>query len=338
MLIVMESPATREMVDSVCREIEQMGLQPQVIEGSARTVIGITGNKSRVNSDRILAQPGVKDIVHVTQPYRLVSREAFPEDTIVDVNGIKVGGPEFVVMAGPCAVESREQCMAIAEKVVASGAKIFRGGAYKPRTSPYSFQGLKEDGLKILAEVRQEHGLAIVTEAIDIDVIDMVADYADIVQIGSRNMQNYSLLRKAGRLKKPILLKRGMAATMEEFLMAAEYIMNEGNRDVILCERGVRTFADHTRNTLDLSAVPYIKHTSHLPIITDPSHGTGRKDKVVALSRASIAAGADGLLIEVHHKPAEAMSDGSQSITPDSFDEMMQQLRRLAGVLDRSLP
>ena len=334
----MESPATREMVDNVCSEIEKMGLQPQVIEGSARIVIGITGNKSRVNSDRILAQPGVKDIVHVTQPYRLVSREAKAEDTIVKAGGVEIGGPEFVVMAGPCAVESREQCMAIAEKVVASGAKVFRGGAYKPRTSPYSFQGLKEDGLKILAEVRDEFGLAVVTEAIDIDVIDMVADYADIVQIGSRNMQNYSLLRKAGHVKKPILLKRGMAATMEEFLMAAEYIMNEGNPDIILCERGVRTFADHTRNTLDLSAVPYIKHTSHLPIITDPSHGTGRKDKVTALSRASIAAGADGLLVEVHHKPAEAMSDGSQSITPESFDEMMRQMRRLADALDRSLP
>lgn len=332
----MEATATPEMVARVCQEIESMGLKAHPIPGSMRTAIGVTGNKDQIDADRLLTQPGVKDIIHVTQPYKLVSREFFPEDTVIDVNGTKIGGKEFVVMAGPCAVESREQCLIIAEHVARSGAKVFRGGAYKPRTSPYSFQGLGEDGLKILAEVREKYNLLIVTEAIDTDVIDMVADYADIIQIGARNMQNFSLLKKAGRQKKPVLLKRGMMATIEEFLMAAEYVMSEGNRHVILCERGVRTFADHTRNTLDLSAVPFVKRTSHLPIIVDPSHGTGRKEKVLPLSRAAIAVGADGLLIEVHHDPASALSDGPQSITPDIFDTLMKEMRSIAGVLGRT--
>ncbi|MFQ6009036.1 MAG: 3-deoxy-7-phosphoheptulonate synthase [Candidatus Zixiibacteriota bacterium] len=336
MLVVMEATATPEMVARVCQEIESMGLKAHPIPGSMRTAIGVTGNKDQIDADRLLTQPGVKDIIHVTQPYKLVSREFFPEDTVIDVNGTKIGGKEFVVMAGPCAVESREQCLIIAEHVARSGAKVFRGGAYKPRTSPYSFQGLGEDGLKILAEVREKYNLLIVTEAIDTDVIDMVADYADIIQIGARNMQNFSLLKKAGRQKKPVLLKRGMMATIEEFLMAAEYVMSEGNRHVILCERGVRTFADHTRNTLDLSAVPFVKRTSHLPIIVDPSHGTGRKEKVLPLSRAAIAVGADGLLIEVHHDPASALSDGPQSITPDIFDTLMKEMRSIAGVLGRT--
>jgi 3-deoxy-7-phosphoheptulonate synthase len=241
-------------------------------------------------------------------------------------------------MAGPCSVESRDQTMFIAEQVSKYGARIFRGGAFKPRTSPYSFQGLGEKGLEILAEVRKEFDLRVVTEAVDTDTIDLVARYADIVQIGARNMQNYSLLRKAGRCGKPILLKRGLSATLEELLMAAEYIMAEGNRRVILCERGVRTFADHTRNTLDLSAIPFVKRMSHLPIISDPSHGTGRRDKVVPLSRASIAVGADGLMVEVHHQPEKALSDGPQAITPEDFERMMTQLRALATVLDRNLP
>lgn len=336
MLIVMETSATSEMVQDVCRAIESMGLKSHPMPGATRTAIGVTGNKAQVDSDRIMSHPGVRDIIHVTQPYKLAGREFMPDDSIVDVGGVKIGGDQFTVMAGPCSVESRDQCMIIAERVAKAGAKIFRGGAYKPRTSPYSFQGMKEEGLKILAEVREQFGLKIVTEAIDTDLIELVAQYADIIQIGARNMQNYSLLKKAGNINKPILLKRGMAATLEEFLMAAEYIMNEGNRDVILCERGVRSFADHTRNTLDLSTVPFVKRNSHLPIITDPSHGTGRRDKVLPLSRASIGVGADGLMIEVHHDPANAMSDGPQSIFPDMFDKLMDEMRSLSTVLGKT--
>lgn len=337
MLIVMETKATTQMVEKVCSEIERMGLTAHAMPGAQRTAIGVTGNKAQVDSDRISSLPGVRDIIHVTQPYKLVSREFFPADSVIDIDGVKIGGDNFVVMAGPCSVESEEQCLIIGERVAKAGARIFRGGAYKPRTSPYSFQGLGEEGLKILAKVRESFGLKIVTEAIDTEVLDMVADYADIIQIGARNMQNYSLLKKAGRKKNPVFLKRGMSATLDEFLMAAEYIMAEGNRNVILCERGVRTFADHTRNTLDLSAIPFVKRASHLPIISDPSHGTGRKDKVLPLSKASIAAGADGLMIEVHHDPANALSDGPQSITPDSFDNLMDEMRTLAGVLGRQL-
>jgi len=332
----METKASPEMVEKVCKVVESMGLRAHPIPGAQRVAIGVTGNKAQVDSDKILAQRGVKDIIHVTQPFKLVSREFYPNDSVIDVKGVKVGGEEFVVMAGPCSVESREQCMTIAEQVAKLGAKIFRGGAYKPRTSPYSFQGLKEEGLKILAEVRDRYGLAIVTEAIDTETIDMVADYADLIQIGARNMQNYSLLKRAGRTQKPVLLKRGMSATLDEFLMAAEYIMAEDNPNVILCERGVRTFADHTRNTLDLSSIPFVKNASHLPIISDPSHGTGRQDKILPLSRASIAVGADGLLVEVHHDPANALSDGPQSITPEMFDELMGQMRALAPVVGRT--
>jgi 3-deoxy-7-phosphoheptulonate synthase len=334
----METGASPEMVAGVCRAVESMGLTAHPIPGAQRTAIGVTGNKSQVDSDRILAQPGVKDIIHVTQPFKLVSREFFPEDSVIDVGrGVKVGGKELVIMAGPCSVETREQTMIVAEQIAKYGAKVFRAGAYKPRTSPYSFQGLGEEGLKILTEVRDKFGLLIVTEAIDTESLPMVADAADIIQIGARNMQNYSLLKKAGKSMKPVLLKRGMAATLEELLMSAEYIMAEGNRRVILCERGVRTFADHTRNTLDLSAIPFVKRTSHLPIVADPSHGTGKKSKVLPLSRASIAVGADGLLVEVHHDPAAAWSDGPQSITPDMFGQLITEARALAGVLGRTL-
>ena len=336
MLIVMEIIATDKMVEEVCREITKMGLKAHPMPGAMRTAIGITGNKSQIDSNRILSYPGVQEIIHVTKPFKLVSRDFFPDNTIIDINGVKIGGDEFIVMAGPCSVESRDQCMTIAESVAEAGAKIFRGGAYKPRTSPYSFQGLKEEGLKILAEVREKFGLLIVTEAIDTDVVEIVADYTDIIQIGARNMQNYTLLRKAGKLNKPVLLKRGMAATLDEFLMAAEYIMNEGNKNVILCERGVRTFADHTRNTLDLSSIPYVKRNSHLPIISDPSHGTGRRDKVIPLSRASLAVGADGLIIEVHNNPAQALSDGAQSLTLEMFKELMNDVRTIAPALNRT--
>ena len=336
MLVVMDKGATPEMVATICREIEKAGLKAHPMPGALRTAIGVTGNKQQIDADHILALGGVKEIIHVTKPFKLVSREFYPEDSVIDVNGIAVGGKNLVTMAGPCAVESREQCMIIAERVAGSGARIFRGGAYKPRTSPYSFQGLEEEGLKILAEVREKFGLAIVTEAIDTEVLDLVSEYADIIQIGARNMQNYSLLKKAGRQQKPVLLKRGMAATLEEFLMAAEYVMNEGNHNIILCERGVRTFADHTRNTLDLSSVPYVKRTSHLPIIVDPSHGTGIVHKVLPLSRAAIAVGADGLLVEVHHDPANALSDGPQSLTPDNFDGLMKEIRAIGSVLGRT--
>lgn len=336
MLIVMELGATKEMVDNICQEIEKAGLKAHPMPGAVRTAIGVTGNKAQIDADHLLAQLGVKEIIHVTKPFKLVSREFYPEDSVIDVNGVLIGGKKLVVMAGPCAVESREQCMIIAEKVAAAGAHVFRGGAYKPRTSPYSFQGLGEDGLKILAEVRERFGLVIITEAIDTDVLPMVSEYTDIIQIGARNMQNYSLLKKAGRQAKPVMLKRGMSATLEEFLMAAEYVMNEGNRDIILCERGVRTFADHTRNTLDLSAVPYVKRTSHLPIIVDPSHGTGKAHKVLPMSRAAIATGADGLMIEVHHDPANALSDGPQSLTPDKFEILMKEIAAIGAVLGRT--
>ncbi|MCH7946219.1 MAG: 3-deoxy-7-phosphoheptulonate synthase [candidate division Zixibacteria bacterium] len=337
MLIVMDSNATKQMVEKVCTEIEKMGLKAHSMPGAQRTAIGVTGNKAQVDSDRILAQAGVKEIIHVTKPYKLVSREFYPEDSVIEISkDVKIGGEEIIIMAGPCSVESRDQCLRIAERVAKAGAKIFRAGAYKPRTSPYSFQGLKEEGLKILAEVRKQHDLLIVTEAIDTETLSLVAGYTDIIQIGARNMQNYSLLKKAGQQSKPVLLKRGMSATLEELLMAAEYILNEGNRKVILCERGVRTFADHTRNTLDLSAIPFVKRTSHLPIISDPSHGTGRRDKVLPLSRASLAVGADGLLIEVHHDPANALSDGQQSITPDTFDKLIKEMRAIATVMGRS--
>ena len=338
MLVVMEANATKEMVAKVCEEISRMGLTPHPIPGAMRTAIGVTGNKAQVDSDRILTLNGVQDIIHVTQPFKLVSREFYQENTVVDVNGVKIGGPDFVVMAGPCSVESREQTMAIAEQVSKSGARIFRGGAFKPRTSPYSFQGLGEPALKILADVRDKYGMSIVTEAVDTETLDLVASYTDIVQIGARNMQNYSLLKRAGRCGKAVLLKRGMSATLEEFLMAAEYIMAEGNRRVILCERGVRTITDHARNMLDLAAICYVKRMSHLPILADPSHGTGMKSKVLPLSRASIAVGADGLLVEVHNEPEKALSDGPQSITPPEFNQLMADMRKLASVLDRTIP
>ncbi|MCH7689866.1 MAG: 3-deoxy-7-phosphoheptulonate synthase [candidate division Zixibacteria bacterium] len=337
MLIVMEANATSQMVEKVCTEIEKMGLKAHAMPGAQRTAIGVTGNTAQVDSDRILAQVGVKEIIHVTKPYKLVSREFYPENSVIEISSdVKIGGDKIIIMAGPCSVESRDQCLRIAERVAKAGAKVFRAGAYKPRTSPYSFQGLKEEGLKILAEVRKQHNLLIVTEAIDTETLGLVAEYTDIIQIGARNMQNYSLLKKAGQQPKPVLLKRGMSATLEELLMAAEYILNEGNRKVILCERGVRTFADHTRNTLDLSAIPFVKRMSHLPIISDPSHGTGRRDKVLPLSRASLAVGADGLLIEVHHDPANALSDGQQSITPDTFDKLTKEMQAIAAVMGRS--
>ncbi|MDP9267035.1 MAG: 3-deoxy-7-phosphoheptulonate synthase [Acidobacteriota bacterium] len=340
MLIVMQAHATEEQVRAVCDKVSSLGLKPHPIPGAQRTAIGITGNQGAVETGVFDDMSGVGEVIRVSKPYKLVSRDIKEDNTIIrfPAQDASIGGKELAIIAGPCAIESREQAFAIAERVRRSGAKFFRGGAYKPRTSPYSFQGLGEEGLRIMAEIRDKFGMVVVTEAIDHESLDLVEEYADVVQIGARNMQNFSLLKKAGRAKKPVLLKRGMSATLEEFLMAAEYIMAEGNYNVILCERGVRTFADHTRNTLDLSLVPAVQRLSHLPIVVDPSHGTGKRNKVLPLSRAAVAVGADGLIVEVHHDPDHALSDGPQSIYPDQFDALMAEVRQIAGVVHRSAP
>ena len=319
MLIVMRAIATDAEIAGVCRRIEELGFRPHVMPGAERTAIGITGNHGPIPAEAFEDLPGVADAIPVSKAYKLVSREVKPNDSVVMVNGVPVGGDSLTICAGPCAVESREQILDSARAVKAGGAQLLRGGAYKPRTSPYAFQGLGEAGLKLLAEAREETGLGIVTEAVDLESLDLVERYADCIQIGARNMQNFSLLRRAGRSSKPVLLKRGMSSTLDEFLMAAEYILSEGNYNVILCERGVRTFADHTRNTLDLSIIPSVQKLSHLPIIADPSHGTGKRDKVHALALASVAAGASGLIIEVHPHPEKALSDGYQSLDPEQF-------------------
>ena len=339
MLVVMAAHASEEQVRQVCQKIETLGYRAHPIPGSIRTAIGITGNKGEVEPGTLEEMPGVQEVIRVSKPYKLVSRDIKEENTVVRFPGTNatMGGTNLAILAGPCAIESREQAFAVAERVHKAGAQFFRGGAYKPRTSPYSFQGLGEEGLRIMAEVRDHYGMKIVTEAIDNESLELVEEYADVIQIGARNMQNFSLLKRAGRSKKPVLLKRGMSATLEEFVMAAEYIMSEGNYNVVLCERGVRTFADHTRNTLDLSVVPAVQRLSHLPIVVDPSHGTGKRNKVTPLSRASVAVGADGLIIEVHHQPDQALSDGMQSLYPDQFDELMAQIRQIAAVVGRTV-
>jgi len=334
-LIVMDRSATNADVERVVAAAERLGLKAHPIPGAQRTAVGITGNKGAASPGAFEALPGVLEVLRVSHPYKLVSREFHPEDTIVSVGGVLVGGTRVVVIAGPCAVESLEQTLTIAKEVKARGADLLRGGAYKPRTSPYAFQGLGEEGLKILAAAREATGLPVVTEVLDTAHVEIVAHYADCLQIGARNMQNFELLKKAGKTGKPVLLKRGMSATLEEFLLAAEYVLAEGNPGVILCERGIRTFTDFTRNTLDLSVVPAVERLSHLPIVVDPSHGTGRREKVLPMSRASIAAGADGIVVEVHHKPAEALSDGPQALTPDMFGELMDQIRRIAMAVGR---
>ncbi len=333
MLVVMKAQATSADIAGVCERIESLGFKPHIIPGEQRTAIGITGNNGPVDAAEFENLPGVAEAIRVSKAYKLVSRETKPDNTVVYVNGVPVGGDEMVLCGGPCAVESRQQIMESAHAVKAGGGQLLRGGAYKPRTSPYSFQGLGEEGLRYLAEAREETGLGIVTEAIDIETFDLVERYADCVQIGARNMQNFSLLRRAGRSRKPILLKRGMSSTLEEFLMAAEYLLAEGNYNVILCERGVRTFADHTRNTLDLSVVPAVQSLSHLPIIADPSHGTGKRDKVAPMALAAIAAGANGLIVEVHPTPERALSDGYQSLDPGQFRQMADDCRALAQLL-----
>jgi len=341
MLVVMDAHATEEQVRSVCARIEAAGMKAHPIPGSNRTAIGITGNSGAVDMGAIESMPGVIECIPVSKPYKLVSRDVKAEDTVIRIAApagtVQFGGDCVAVIAGPCAIESREQALTIAGHVAKAGAKLFRGGAYKPRTSPYSFQGLGEDGLKILAEVRDRFGLGIVTEAVDNESLDLVEKYADVIQIGARNMQNFSLLKHAGHAKKPILLKRGLSATLDEFLMAAEYVMSEGNYNVILCERGVRTFNDYSRNTLDLTVVPAVKTRSHLPIVVDPSHATGKRHKVLPLSRAAVAVGADGILVEVHHDPDHALSDGMQSIFPNDFVQLSDEIRQIAGVLHRRI-
>ena len=341
MLIVMKPQASEEDVRRVCQRIEAMGYRAHPMPGAQRTAVGITGNKGPLEPQLFENLPGVAEAIPVSKPYKLVSREVKSEDSLIHVGpakgGVKVGGKELAIIAGPCAVENREQTFAAAARVRQAGARLFRGGAFKPRTSPYSFQGLGREGLEILAEVRRQFGLFIVTETIDPENCDLVEEYADVLQVGARNMQNFSLLKRVGRSSRPVLLKRGMSATLEEFLMAAEYVLSEGNYHVILCERGVRTFADHTRNTLDLSVIPAVKRVSHLPIIVDPSHGTGKREKVIPLARAAVAAGADGLIVEVHPEPERALSDGYQSLDPAEFETLMDQVAAIARVLGRSV-
>lgn len=324
MLVVMDRGATSEQVDKVVRVIEDRGMTARPIPGGDRVSIGILNNQGPVDPALFLGLPGVKEAIPVTRPYKLVSREVKPEDTVIQVRNVTIGNGYMTLMAGPCAIESERQAMTIAEKVKQAGGHVFRGGAFKPRTSPYTFQGLGEDGLKILAKVRETFDMPVVTEVMDTDTFELVEAYTDILQIGTRNMQNYSLLKRAGQSKRPVLLKRGMSATLDEWLMAAEYIMSEGNPHVMLCERGVRTFVRHSRNTLDLSAVPVVMRESHLPIIIDPSHAAGYRDQVIPLSRASVAVGAHGLIVEVHHAPGEALSDGAQSLYPDQFAELVR--------------
>jgi 3-deoxy-7-phosphoheptulonate synthase len=333
MLIVMKSDATQAQIETVLRVIEELGYKAHPMPGATRTAIGITGNQTAVDPSHFENMPGVADAIRVSKPYKLISLDLRPEKTIVRVGDATIGGDEMAIIAGPCAVESRAQAFAIAETVRRSGARFFRGGAFKPRTSPYAFQGLGEDGLRILADIRDATGLKIVTEAMDETGIDLVERYGDVIQLGARNMQNFSLLKRAGRSHLPILLKRGLSATLDEWLLAAEYIMAEGNYQVVLCERGIRTFAQHTRNTLDLAAIPAVRRLSHLPVIVDPSHGTGKNYMVTPMARAGIAVGADGLIIEVHDQPEHALSDGAQALTLEQYDELVNEVRAIYGAI-----
>lgn len=336
MLIVMKTDATPSQIDEVVKVIAELGLRGHPLPGAQRTAIGITGNQGAVEATRFENMPGVAEVIRVTKPYKLITLDLRPEKTIVRVGDAAIGGHDLAIIAGPCAVESRQQTFAVAETVKKSGARFFRGGAFKPRTSPYSFQGLGEEALQILAEVRETFGLKIVTEALDESGVDLVERYADMLQIGARNMQNFSLLRRAGRSPLPVLLKRGLAATLEEWLLAAEYIMGEGNYNVVLCERGVRTFVQHTRNTLDLAAVPAVRRISHLPVIVDPSHGTGKNHLVSPLARAAVAVGADGLMVEVHNQPELALSDSAQSLTLEQYLQLIEEAHTIHAVVRES--
>lgn len=338
MLVVMKHNATSEDVERVVDTIRALGYDARPIPGRQRTAVGLIGNDGRVDSARLEGLPGVREVISVSQPYKQVSREWREEDTVITLtNGTRIGGNEVVVMAGPCAVESEGQILDIAHRLRESGATVLRGGAFKPRTSPYAFHGLGVKGLELLARAREATGLAVITEALDPEGVEQVAEYADIIQIGARNMQNYTLLRRAGQSGRPVLLKRGLSATINELLLAAEYLLAEGNHDVMLCERGVRSFDTQTRNLLDLTAIPVIQGLSHLPVIADPSHGTGVRSKVIPMARAAVAAGADGIIVEVHPDPAMALSDGAQSLYPEQFDEMLGQVREIARAIGRGL-
>lgn len=332
MLVVMKKGSTPEDLERVVRRIEELGFRAHPIPGSERTAVGITGNAGPLDPALFEMLPGVAEAVPVTRPYKLVSLEVKPEPTVVSVGPVRIGGGRFTLIAGPCAVEDEEQLLATARAVKEAGADMLRGGAYKPRTSPYSFQGLGEKGLKILARAREETGLPVVTEAVDEASLELIEEYGDVIQIGARNMQNFSLLRRAGRSRKPILLKRGMWANLEDLFMSAEYVLSEGNYNVILCERGIRTFSNHSRFTLDLSVLPVVRSLSHLPIFVDPSHGTGHRDRVMPMARAALAAGADGVMVEVHPAPEHALSDGPQALLPEQFRQLAGELRSMAAV------
>jgi 3-deoxy-7-phosphoheptulonate synthase len=339
MLVVMQHDATAKDVERVVSIIKEMGYDARPMPGAQRTAVGLVGNDGRVDSSRLEALPGVAQIIHVTQPYKQVSREWKSENTVVEIApGVSVGGETVVIIGGPCSVESEEQILSAARIVKAAGGNALRGGAFKPRSSPYSFQGMGKKGLELLAIAKKETGLPIVTEAMDSEGAHLVAEIADCIQIGARNMQNYSLLKTVGRMKTPVMLKRGMAATINELLLSAEYILAEGNANVILCERGVRSFDPAARNMFDLTAVPIVHRLSHLPIIADPSHGTGLRDKVIPMARAAVAAGADGVLIEMHPEPDRALSDGAQSLYPDQFTQLVRELRAVAAAIGRSIP
>jgi 3-deoxy-7-phosphoheptulonate synthase len=333
MLIVMKSNATDAQVQRVCDVVKELGFNAHRLPGAARTAIGITGNQSSLDSARFENLPGVAEVVRISKPYKLVTLDLHAERTIVRVGDAAIGGDELAIIAGPCAIESRDQAFAIADAVRRSGARFFRGGAFKPRSSPYAFQGLGEEGLRILAEIRETYGLKIVTEAVDEAGVDLVERYGDVIQIGARSMQNFTLLRRAGKSQLPVLLKRGLSATLDEWLLAAEYIMSEGNQQVILCERGIRTFSQHTRNTLDLAAIPAVKRVSHLPVIVDPSHGTGKNFMVTPLARAGVAVGADGLIVEVHDLPQQALSDGAQALTLEQYEQLVGEVRAIHEVM-----
>jgi 3-deoxy-7-phosphoheptulonate synthase len=336
MVVVMEERASEAQIEKVVASLVDAGMDVHRSTGVNRTVLGVVG-AHKMDSALIEVMDGVHEVLRITEPYKLASRAFKPEGTVITIDDVRIGGDEVIVMAGPCSAENEEQVFAAAAAVKKAGAKIFRGGAFKPRSSPYSFQGLGEEGLRMLREAADQHNMKLVSEVMDVSQIDLVGRYSDIYQVGARNMQNYTLLRELGRTRKPVLLKRGIAATIEEWLLSAEYILAGGNTDVILCERGIRTFESYTRNTLDISAIPVIKKLSHLPIITDPSHATGRRDKVAPMARASVAAGADGLIIEVHCNPDKALSDGAQSMYPAQFDRLMAELRIIAPAIGRSI-
>jgi 3-deoxy-7-phosphoheptulonate synthase len=337
MIIVFKKDAAKTDIEHVQKKLEEFGFKTSMSETQDRTILGAIGDERILREKPLFALPGVEKVVPISKPYKLVSSDFKKTETVIDIKGVKIGGGNVVVMAGPCSVENRDMLMYLAERTSKAGAKILRGGAFKPRTSPYAFQGLGEEGLKYLREAADAHGMLVVTELMDPRDMDLICKYTDIIQIGARNMQNFRLLKDLGTVRKPVMLKRGLAATMKELLMAAEYVAAGGNDDIILCERGIRTFETETRNTLDLSAIPVLKSMSHLPVVADPSHGTGRRDCILPMSQAAVAAGADGLIVEVHQCPEEALSDGDQSILPDDFDVLMKRLNIIAETIGRKL-